>query len=118
MGPELSLPPDVTDTNSSNSKDDSAAAQQKDITTSLQQLTFDDDKQRERLEDFMNRKQRLGDHLADEDFEKKSELGAGNGGQLIGLRRLKMLVAIKIRSSQSTAVPSCAITVPNFFAYH
>ena len=28
----------------------------------------------------MNRKQMLGDHLADEDFEKISELGAGNGG--------------------------------------
>ena len=46
----------------------------------MQTLTFDDDKQRERLEDFMNRKQMLGDHLADEDFEKISELGAGNGG--------------------------------------
>ena len=51
-----------------------------DITQILQTLTFDDDKQRERLEDFMNRKQMLGDHLADEDFEKISELGAGNGG--------------------------------------
>ena len=54
-----------------------------DITQILQTLTFDDDKQRERLEDFMNRKQMLGDHLADEDFEKISELGAGNGGNSI-----------------------------------
>ena len=53
----------------------------KDITSILQQLTFDDEKQRERLRDFMSRKQRLGDHLADEDFEKISELGAGNGGK-------------------------------------
>ena len=52
-----------------------------DISTILQTLTFDDDKQRERLKDFMNRKQMLGDHLADEDFEKISELGAGNGGK-------------------------------------
>lgn len=51
-----------------------------DIATILQTLTFDDDKQRERLTDFMKRKQMLGDHLADEDFEKISELGAGNGG--------------------------------------
>jgi hypothetical protein len=49
----------------------------------LQTLTFDDDKQRERLEEFMNRKKMLGDHLADEDFEKISELGAGNGGKCI-----------------------------------
>ena len=51
-----------------------------DITQILQTLTFDDDKQRERLADFMNTKKRLGDHLADDDFEKISELGAGNGG--------------------------------------
>ena len=53
-----------------------------DITQILQTLTFDDDKQRERLADFMNTKKRLGDHLADDDFEKISELGAGNGGNL------------------------------------
>ena len=33
----------------------------------------------------MNDKQRLGDHLADEDFEKISELGAGNGGKRLFL---------------------------------
>ena len=58
-------------------------AQGTDISTILQTLTFDDDKQRERLEDFMNRKKMLGDHLADEDFEKISELGAGNGGKRV-----------------------------------
>ena len=31
----------------------------------------------------MNRKKMLGDHLADEDFEKISELGAGNGGKCV-----------------------------------
>jgi len=46
----------------------------------LQTLTFDDDRQRKRLQDFMNDKQRIGEHLADEEFEKISELGAGNGG--------------------------------------
>ena len=39
-----------------------------------------DDKQRERLEYFMRRKKELGDLRGDEDFEKLSELGAGNGG--------------------------------------
>ncbi len=39
-----------------------------------------DDKQRERLEYFIKRKKELGDLRGDEDFEKISELGAGNGG--------------------------------------
>jgi len=39
-----------------------------------------DDKQRERLEYFIKRKKELGDLGGDEDFEKLSELGAGNGG--------------------------------------
>lgn len=51
-----------------------------DISAILQTLTFDDDRQRKRLQDFMNDKQRIGEHLADEEFEKISELGAGNGG--------------------------------------
>lgn len=63
-----------------NRTNDGSEIQQNDITAMLQRLTFDDDRQRERLEAFMNRKQRLGDHFADEDFEKISELGAGNGG--------------------------------------
>ena len=85
--PGLSLPdlcdarPDVTCQVAVNNGRDVSGTEPKDITSILQQLTFDDDKQRERLKDFMNRKQRLGDHLADEDFEKISELGAGNGGK-------------------------------------
>ena len=39
-----------------------------------------DDKQRERLEEFINSKQRLGELRGDDDFEKMTELGAGNGG--------------------------------------
>ena len=39
-----------------------------------------DDKQRERLEEFIKCKKELGDLRGDEDFEKLSELGAGNGG--------------------------------------
>ena len=39
-----------------------------------------DDKQRERLEVFIKQKEELGDLKGDDDFEKLSELGAGNGG--------------------------------------
>jgi len=39
-----------------------------------------DDKQKERLEYFIKQKKELGDLRGDEDFEKLSELGAGNGG--------------------------------------
>ena len=37
----------------------------------------------------MNTKKRLGDHLADDDFEKISELGAGNGGNFNSKKPLK-----------------------------
>ena len=39
-----------------------------------------DAKQKERLDYFLKRKKELGDLKGDEDFEKLSELGAGNGG--------------------------------------
>ena len=39
-----------------------------------------DEKQRERLEFFSKQKEELGDLKGDDDFEKLSELGAGNGG--------------------------------------
>ena len=38
-----------------------------------------DDQQRERLEEFLSQKQKIGE-LLEEDFEKLGELGAGNGG--------------------------------------
>ncbi|XP_076443731.1 dual specificity mitogen-activated protein kinase kinase 1-like isoform X1 [Babylonia areolata] len=38
-----------------------------------------DDQQRERLEEFLSQKQKVGE-LLEEDFEKLGELGAGNGG--------------------------------------
>ena len=75
-GPIISLPDQA-----GNGTRDDPGTQQKDITSILQKLTFDDENQRKRLEDFMNRKQKLGDHLSDDDFEKISELGAGNGGK-------------------------------------
>lgn len=39
-----------------------------------------DDEQRKRLEYFINLKKQLGELRGDDDFEKISELGAGNGG--------------------------------------
>ncbi|KAK0057446.1 dual specificity mitogen-activated protein kinase kinase 1-like isoform X1 [Biomphalaria glabrata] len=44
----------------------------------LQELDIDD-QQRERLEEFLSQKQKIGE-LLEEDFEKRGELGAGNGG--------------------------------------
>uniref|UniRef100_A0A0B6ZVK9 mitogen-activated protein kinase kinase n=1 Tax=Arion vulgaris TaxID=1028688 RepID=A0A0B6ZVK9_9EUPU len=44
----------------------------------LQELDIDD-QQRERLEEFLTQKQKIGE-LLEEDFEKLGELGAGNGG--------------------------------------
>jgi len=39
-----------------------------------------DEEQRKRLEFFLNQKKQLGELKSEEDFEKISELGAGNGG--------------------------------------
>ena len=54
-----------------------------DISLQLGDIVIDhaiDDTQKERLEYFIKRKKELGDLRGDEDFEKLSELGAGNGG--------------------------------------
>jgi hypothetical protein len=40
-----------------------------------------DDKQRARLECFLQKKKELGEPRGDDDFEKLAELGAGNGGE-------------------------------------
>lgn len=44
----------------------------------LEELELDE-QQRKRLEAFLTQKQKVGE-LKDDDFEKISELGAGNGG--------------------------------------
>ena len=44
----------------------------------LQELDIDD-QQRERLEEFLSQKQKIGE-LVEDDFKKLGELGAGNGG--------------------------------------
>ena len=40
-----------------------------------------DSEQRKRLEEFISQKKQLGELRGDDDFEKISELGAGNGGK-------------------------------------
>jgi len=40
-----------------------------------------DDEQRHRLEEFLKTKEKMGELKGDDDFEKLSELGAGNGGE-------------------------------------
>ncbi len=41
-----------------------------------------DDEQRKKLELFISKKKEMGELRGDDDFEKLSELGAGNGGEL------------------------------------
>ena len=47
----------------------------------MEELVIDvEPEQRRRLEFFLNQKKQLGELKSEEDFEKISELGAGNGG--------------------------------------
>lgn len=63
-----------------------------DLRTKLDELNLND-KQRDRLEHFLNDKAKIGESLNAEDFEKMGELGAGNGG-----------VVWKVRHKNSTLV--------------
>lgn len=65
----------ATASNSSNSNVNDVAMQLSDVI-----IADVDDEQRERLKKFILEKQKLGELREDEDFEKLSELGAGNGG--------------------------------------
>ncbi len=42
-----------------------------------------DDEQKKKLEQFINTKKKMGEPRADDDFEKLSELGSGNGGECV-----------------------------------
>ena len=55
------------------------------IMPSIEDLVISDvdDEQRKRLEFFFAQKKQLGELKSEEDFEKISELGAGNGGVCI-----------------------------------
>ena len=58
-----------------------------------------DDQQRERLEEFLSQKQKVGE-LLEEDFEKLGELGAGNGGVVTKVlhKPTKLIMARKVRA--------------------
>jgi len=60
------------------------------ILTSIEDLVIADvdDEQRKRLESFFAQKKQLGELKSEEDFEKLSELGAGNGGVVHCVRHL------------------------------
>ena len=57
------------------------------IMPSIEDLVISDvdDEQRKRLEFFFAQKKQLGELKSEEDFEKISELGAGNGGVCMSL---------------------------------
>lgn len=54
-----------------------------DVTLQLSEASISDvdEEQRRRLEFFISQKKKLGELRGDDDFEKLSELGAGNGGK-------------------------------------
>ena len=51
-------------------------------------ITDVDDEQRKRMELFFAQKKQLGELKSEEDFEKISELGAGNGGVVHCVRHI------------------------------
>ena len=63
-------------------------------------ITDVDDEQRRRLEFFLNQKKQLGELKSEEDFEKISELGAGNGGVVHCVRhKVKMIHKTEVVST-------------------
>lgn len=52
-------------------------------------VTEVDDKQKERIESFLNLKKKLGEPKAEDEYEKLAELGAGNGGVVHCVRHKK-----------------------------
>lgn len=65
----------------------------------LEELELDE-QQRKRLEAFLTQKQKVGE-LKDDDFEKISELGAGNGGVVfkVSHKPSGLIMARKVRTS-------------------
>lgn len=68
----------------------------------LEELELDE-QQRKRLEAFLTQKQKVGE-LKDDDFEKISELGAGNGGVVfkVSHKPSGLIMARKVRTSVAT----------------
>lgn len=77
-------------------------------TLTLQDLVISDvdDEQRRRMELFFAQKRQLGELKSEEDFEKISELGAGNGGVVHCVRHIstgtviaKKMIHLEVRIS-------------------
>lgn len=66
----------------------------------LEELELDE-QQRKRLEAFLTQKQKVGE-LKDDDFEKISELGAGNGGVVfkVSHKPSGLIMARKVSASK------------------
>lgn len=73
----------------------------------LEELELDE-QQRKRLEAFLTQKQKVGE-LKDDDFEKISELGAGNGGVVfkVSHKPSGLIMARKVRGSERAAWGWC-----------
>ena len=77
-----------------------------------------DDQQRQRLEEFLSQKQKVGE-LLEEDFEKLGELGAGNGGVVTKVlhKPTELIMARKVRAA-SYCVACCAASIQQFYTFH
>lgn len=75
----------------------------------LEELELDE-QQRKRLEAFLTQKQKVGE-LKDDDFEKISELGAGNGGVVfkVSHKPSGLIMARKVRGSKRAARGLCLL---------
>uniref|UniRef100_A0A4W3K0S4 Dual specificity mitogen-activated protein kinase kinase 1 n=1 Tax=Callorhinchus milii TaxID=7868 RepID=A0A4W3K0S4_CALMI len=95
---QLNPTPDGSALNGTNSTETNLEALQK----KLEELELDE-QQKKRLEAFLTQKQKVGE-LKDDDFEKISELGAGNGGVVFkvshkpsGLIMARKLIHLEIK---------------------
>ncbi|KAK2539358.1 Map2k1 [Columba livia] len=95
---QLNPAPDGSTVNGTSSAETNLEALQK----KLEELELDE-QQRKRLEAFLTQKQKVGE-LKDDDFEKISELGAGNGGVVFkvshkpsGLIMARKLIHLEIK---------------------
>ena len=68
-----------------------------------------DDNQRKRLENFLTQKQKVGESLNAEDFEKLGELGAGNGGVVTKVLHnpTGLIMARKVGTTTSSTEHDC-----------
>lgn len=80
-----------------------------DLQKKLEELELDE-QQKKRLEAFLTQKAKVGE-LKDDDFERISELGAGNGGVVTKVqhRPSGLIMARKVRGGQSSVLSPCSV---------